>query len=254
MKQINISRIAEELFPFFHCLVRSRRLLRRCDVKNILNEKEFSDYETLSKSQLKQRLNEEHQRATAMDEKTFKLTLSLSVALTFLGSIAALVIKVISSATLQVTLTMLFGIGLFYAFAAGLTAIGALRTQPSYGNGTRFLLEQQREQGSQRVLADALARQETINIVRHLRNETAFQALRNGLLMFFAGILIFSVTLTYQSFRSAPYFPNSECRVLHWLDSLPAGITVEGATPCGEGKGCPSPCHPLPSPAPHQRS
>ena len=228
MKLSYISRIAEELFPFIYCLVHSRRLLRRCVVKNILNYKDFSDYETLSKNQLKHRLNEEHQRASTLDEKTFKLTLSLTVALTVLGSIAALVIKVISSATVQVTLTMLFGFGLFYALAAGLTAIGALRTQPSYGNGTRFLLEQQREQGSQRVLADALARQETMNIVRHLRNETAYQALRNGLLMLFAGILIFSVTLTYQSLRSASYFSDSECRTLHRFGSAPCSRLDEG--------------------------
>ena len=204
MKLSHISLIAEELFPFVHYLSRSHRQLRRCSVENILNNKGFSDYETLPKDQLERRLKEERQRASAMDEKTFKLTLSLSVSLTVLGSMAAFVTNAISSATVQATLTILFGVGLFYALAAGFTAVGALRTQRTYGYGTAFLLEQQREQDAPRILADALARQETMNIVRHLRNETAYQALRNGLLMLFAGILIFSVTLTYQSLRPLP--------------------------------------------------
>ena len=88
------------------------------------------------------------------------------------------------------TLTILFGVGVFYVLGAGITSVSALRTQPLYGYGTRFLVQRQREQEGRRVLAEALARQEIMNIVRHLRNETAYQALRNGLLILLAGILI----------------------------------------------------------------
>ena len=91
----------------------------------------------------------------------------------------------------------IIGLGLFYVLAAGFVALGALRTLPSYGYGTQFMLQQQGN--TQTILADALARQETMNIIRHLGNETAYQALRNGLLLLFVGILIFAATLTYQS-------------------------------------------------------
>ena len=133
-----------------------------------------------------------------MDEKTFKLTLSLSVGLTVLGSTAAFLTKVISSATIQTLLTIVIGIGLSYVLAAGFVALGALRTFPTYGYGTQFLLQQR--ENTETVLADALARQETMNNIRHLRNETAYAALRNGLLFILAGIIVFAATIVYQSF------------------------------------------------------
>ncbi len=192
------SRIAEELFPFAHYLVRQKRLRRQSESEDILNEQQFAGYSALSAQQLTQRLDEERQRASAMDEKTFKLTLSLSVGLTVLGSTAAFLVKAVSSAAVQTTLTIIIGLGLFYVLAAGFVALGALRTFPSYGYGTQFLLQQQGN--AQNVLADALARQETMNNIRHLRNETAYQALRNGLFLLFVGILIFAAMLAYQSF------------------------------------------------------
>lgn len=190
---MRISRIAEELFPFGHYLVHSRRKKRLCDSKDILCEPEFANYETLFTWQLKHRLKDEHQRASAMDEKTFKLTLSLSIGLMVLGSMAAFLTKAVSSATIQTISTILICSGLLYVLFAGFVALGALRTLPSYGYGTQFLL---RQKDDQKVLADALARQETMNIIRHLRNETAYQSLRNGIwLLLFVGILIFAAEM-----------------------------------------------------------
>ena len=190
---MRISRIAEELFPIPHYLVRSRRKKRLCDSRDILCEPEFANYETLFTWQLQHRLKDEHQRASAMDEKTFKLTLSLSIGLTVLGSIAAFLTKAVSSATIQTISTILICFGVLYVLLAGFVALGALRTLPSFGYGTQFLLRQKKDE--QKVLADALARQETMNIIRHLRNETAYQTLRNGLWLLFVGIVIFATAL-----------------------------------------------------------
>jgi hypothetical protein len=132
-----------------------------------------------------------------MDEKTFKLTLSLSVGLTVLGSTAAFLVKTVLSATVQTALAVMIGLGLLYVLAAGFVALGALRTFQSYGYGTQFLLQQQED--AQNALADALARQETANNIRHLRNEAAYQAVRNGLFLLFAAFLVFAATLAYQS-------------------------------------------------------
>lgn len=38
-----------------------------------------------------------------------------------------------------------------------------------------------------------------MNSIRPLRNETAYQAVRNGLILLFAGILLFAATLAYPS-------------------------------------------------------
>ena len=67
----------------------------------------------------------------------------------------------------------------------------------SYGYRTQFLLQQQED--AQNILADVLARQEIANNIRHLRNETAYQAVRNGLSLLFAAFLVFAATLAYQS-------------------------------------------------------
>jgi hypothetical protein len=192
-----LSRTIEELFPFPRYLAHKRRQRRRCECTEILNDAAFAGYDTLSPAQLTDRLREEHERAATMDDKTFKLTLSLSVGLTVLGSTASFLVKVISSATLQTILTITVMLGIFYVLAAGFVALGALRTAPLYGYGTQLLLQQQGN--TQKVLADALARQEIINNIRHLRNEAAYQSLRNGLLLLFAGFLAFAVTLAYQS-------------------------------------------------------
>jgi hypothetical protein len=193
-----LSRIVEELFPFPYYFVNKARQWRRCESDGILNDAAFTGYSTLSPDQLTKRLEEERARATAMDEKTFKLTLSLSVGLTVLGSTAALLLKTVSSATVQTLLAVMIGLSLLYVLAAGFVALGALRTFRSYGYGTQFLL--QRQEDAQNILADALARQEIANNIRHLRNETAYQAVRNGLSLLFAAFLVFAATLAYQSF------------------------------------------------------
>ena len=90
-----ISRIVEELFPFPYYIVKSRRKKRLCNSEKILCTQSFVGYEGLSTCQLRQRLKEEHQRGSAMDEKTFKLTLSFSVGLTVLGSMAAFLSKAV---------------------------------------------------------------------------------------------------------------------------------------------------------------
>lgn len=203
MRQSFISRWAEELFPFVYFVVNSRPLLRKCACKSILNHRNFEGFTTLSVDQLTGRITEERFRAATLDEKTFKLTLSLSVALTLLGSAGAVVTRVLSFGAVHAILTTVFGVGLLYALAAGFTAVGALRSQRSYGYGTHFLLRQQQGNDPRTILADALARQETMNLVRHLRNEAAYQALRNGLVALLLGILIFSAALTAQSMQSA---------------------------------------------------
>lgn len=194
-----ISRIFEEVIPFIPYLVRSRRKRRQAECKNILNKKNFAEYRELSEQQILCRLTEERLRASAMDEKTFKLSLSLSVGLTFLGLAATLLIKAIGYVTVQIILTSFIGLGVLYVLIAGSVAVGALRTLPSYGYGTGFLLQHQR-QPQECLLAEALARQETMNIIRHLRNETAYQALRNGLLLLVVGILVFLISFAYQLF------------------------------------------------------
>ena len=193
-----ISRITEELFPFPHYFLRSRRKKKLlCDCKDILDENSFSSYKTLSVQQLKNRLKDEHQRASFMDEKTFKLTLALTVGLTVLGITSIYLNTDIPYAVVQKVFAVPISLGLFYVLAAGFLALGALRTRPMYGYGTKFVLKLQQQTNEQATLADALARQETMNLIRHLQNETVYQSLRNGLLLLFLAIFIIFFTLLF---------------------------------------------------------
>ena len=128
-----------------------------------------------------------------MDEKTFKMTLSLSVGLTVLGSTATFLVKKISLYEAQIALVALISLGLFYVLSSGFIALGALKTLPSYGYGTSSLLVVSDKR--QRFLAECLACAEIINIIRHLRNEAAYQLLRNGLFLLFLAAAAFAVFL-----------------------------------------------------------
>ena len=192
-----ICRITEELFPFPHYLLRSRSKKQLCNCKNILSKNGFDDYDSLPIQQLEERLKDEHQRALFMDEKTFKLTLALSVGLTVLGITSIYLNADTPHAVAQKVFVASIGLGLLYVFAAGFLALGALRTRSMYGYGTEFALKLQQKTNKQVILADALARQETMNLIRHLRNETAFQALRNGMFLLFLTVLLIFVLMPF---------------------------------------------------------
>ena len=191
---MRVPRFIEEIFPFVSHLVYSRRQRRRSESREILSEEEFTNYVDLSEDKLEKRLEEEHQRASTMDEKTSKLTLSFSIVLTFVGAAMIFLKNTVSPVVMQTDLpnlvNFLIFLGLFYSIVAGLVALGALRTAPRHGYGTQFLLEQDKPMNEK--LAESLARQEVINLVRHTRNEAAFQCLRNGLLLFIVVIVMFT--------------------------------------------------------------
>ena len=187
---MSIQRVFEEILPFVPFLTRASQQRRRSESGDILECPQFAGYGSLPEDQLEGRLGEERKRAQLLDEKTFKLTLSLSIGLTVVGSTAVPLIRVLSGPGMQLIVGACIGLGLFYVLAAGFVALGALRTMRSYGYGTRFLLELPKQDNRQIYLAAELARQETMNLIRHLRNETAYQALRNGLYFLFAAIMV----------------------------------------------------------------
>lgn len=193
-----LSRAAEELFIFPHYFRNVMRLQRRSESADILSRPEFANYSTLTADELDERLRQEHSRASMLDDKTFKLTISLSVGLTVLGSVAALVIKAVAQPLVHLLLAAIVCVALVYLLLAGFVALGALRTRRTYGYGTHFLLLR-RQSDAPNVAADALARQELVNTIRHLRNEAAYQALRNGLFLLFAGLLLFALAIGYQT-------------------------------------------------------
>jgi hypothetical protein len=189
-------RLLEELFPFafYH--------RRKHQKESSLDQTDFAHlggpyerYFLLTDQDLLQRISEERQRATTLDEKTFKFTIAFTLGLAILGSSAFLNIPQIEPAVLKMALKATFGLAVIYLVFAGFLALGAIRVSMSFGYGTDFVI---RNKESRSVLVRALASQEVANIIRQLRNETAYQCLRN------AGILVAAGTLLYLLARHMP--------------------------------------------------
>ena len=196
-------RLAEEFFPFAYYLRNASRLKSRYKLPELLQDEAFLGYDRLSAEELDRRLAEEHERAVALDDKTSKGTLFLSVGFSVLG----LGLTVISSSNwipsktesspVEATwLVLLFGASVIYFLAASWMALGALRTYQKFGFGTKYTLALHGPDPSA-LRAEHLARQETVNNLRHCRNEAVFQSVRNGFILLFVGILTILVAVYF---------------------------------------------------------
>lgn len=185
-----MKRIIEELLPFVFFPFRLKRLLNKAADPKIGNKDgEFSSYHNLDKKCLSIRLKEEHKRAKLIDEKTVKFTFLLSISLTILGSIGGYFSKTLENEVLKLAISGISGLSVLYTIMGGLLALGALKTLPTYGYGTDFILK---SKDNDDVKVAALAAQEKVNIARHLRNEAAYQCLRNGLIILMVSVILFT--------------------------------------------------------------
>jgi hypothetical protein len=72
----------------------------------------------------------------------------------------------------------------------------SLRTLPTFGYGTGFKIDSKTADAPAEVYVDALLRQEKANQIRQVRNEAAFQALRNGFFLFGIVLILYLLVLT----------------------------------------------------------
>ncbi len=190
------SQIIQEIFPFWDHVTIDRGLKQKINSLDRLRGEE--EYSTLDEKKLEKCLEDEHQRALVIEEKTFKLFLSFSFIVTILTSALALLQKNVTDldGTIQKVLTGIIVICLLYVFFASFFALRAIRTQTIYGCGTSFLLGRQ-SKGKQ-ILTGALVRQELMNLRLRNNNEVAFMALRNIFILVFVGSLILGATLLWR--------------------------------------------------------
>ena len=209
------ARCVEELAPFFQYYRATRKLLEKCSQKDILLREEFSPYTRLDDATLAERLEDERDRAVALDEKTFKFTMSFTVTFAVFALAVSLVIRGDYSEYVIVAAAP----GVFYLFGAGFLALGAMKTLPSYGYGTHFKLLV-KERGVE-ALAEALARQETMNLVRQVRNETSFMAARNGFILIGVGLVVLLFAAIgevpwLKEMMQGPQVPNRCWTFIYW--------------------------------------
>ena len=196
----------EELFPFFFFWIRAERILKRAADLSTGEAQGDRQYYKLKGEVISMRLKEEHERAKSIDEKTVKFTVSLSIVLTILGLINGYFSKTLQNDILNLFISSVSGVSVLYTITGGVLALGALKTLPTYGYGTRFILE---ARAAMKAKVAALIAQENVNIVRQLRNEAAFQCLRNGFLALLISAILFIVA-PFIPFKDEPAFPPNE--------------------------------------------
>ena len=149
-------------------------------IDNGLHDDQLIDLEKLNDSELNKRLEEEHTRADRMDEKTYKMTLIVSIGVTIVGILTSLIVNSVSDQAIKFVLLAMAQLAIFYSLISSFVAFGALRTLERFGYGSNFLV-----QAKENVLyiKRAIKAQETMNIIRHTRNECAYQLIRNSYLL-----------------------------------------------------------------------
>ncbi|MCP4486848.1 MAG: hypothetical protein GY820_05945 [Gammaproteobacteria bacterium] len=177
-----LSRVIEEVLPSVAFIKNKKNIFKKIENKSEMTAK-AERYNKLDVDCLSKRIKEEHERAVKIDDKTSKFTLGLSVSLTVLAAASGSFIKFVPDNSHTMAISIVCGISALYMLAAGITALGALKTLPTYGYGTEHSINLM-ESGSS-YLAEAVYAQELMNIIRQLRNEAAYQSLRNGFFMLF---------------------------------------------------------------------
>jgi len=200
--------VVEEVFPLPFYWSRSRKQVRRAGQEDVaVSGGPYDRYYDLCDEDLRKRLSEERDRAKGMDEKTFKMTLALTLGLTVLSSTAALLVQGVAFPKLRAAVGTLAGLAIFYSLSGGFLALGALRTLPSFGYGTDFAI---RARNNRVLLVRSLVAQEVMNIVRHLRNESAYQCLRNGFLCLFAAVILYAASVAAHALWPGPEPPKGD--------------------------------------------
>jgi hypothetical protein len=147
-------------------------------------------YRTLPLPDLSERLAEESERAKLLDDKTAKMTLAFTLALGVLGAAATLAKNLGSSSAMNyIQAGIVISTG--YILIGGWLALAGYRTLPRFGYGTMFRVDIMKALDPKESYVDGLLRQETANTIRQIRNEAAYQCLRNGFVAFAVVLVVY---------------------------------------------------------------
>ncbi len=181
-------------FPFIYLYGLEKRKLS--DAGNFMSEGNAFFYE-LEQSTVDSRLKEEHLRSKAIDDKTSKFNLGLSLCLTIIGVAATTIAKLLPDHELKPLIIALLSISSLYMLIGGLVSLSAFKLMPTYGYGSRY--EYLKASNKRVECIKALIGQENVNLIKQVRNEVAYQCLRNGFVMLFFAL----ITISYTSVLSA---------------------------------------------------
>lgn len=156
----------------------------------------------LDKVVVESRLKEEHLRSKLIDDKTSKFNLGLSLCLTIIGVAATTVAKLLPDHELKPLIIAFLSISSLYMLIGGLVSLYAFKLMPTYGYGSWF--EYLKSRNERVEIIKALIGQEKVNLIKQVRNEVAFQCLRNGFVSLFIGLIIISYTSVFNVYATSP--------------------------------------------------
>lgn len=156
----------------------------------------------LDKVVVESRLKEEHLRSKLIDDKTSKFNLGLSLCLTIIGVAATTIAKLLPDHELKPLIIAFLSISSLYMLIGGLVSLYAFKLMPTYGYGSWF--EYLKSRNERVEIIKALIGQEKVNLIKQVRNEVAFQCLRNGFVSLFIGLIIISYTSVFNVYATSP--------------------------------------------------
>lgn len=160
-----------------------------------------SAYISLGAEMLDQRLNEEHERAREMDDKTSKLTTSPSAALALLGFAVPVALREISTLEVDITIAVLSVLLAAFLLDTLYLVLGAVRTVERFGYGSTNLLQLQDMTEEEALVRKAanLRLQEIANLRRHNRNAASFSTLQNAFMLAVAVLAVALIALLVET-------------------------------------------------------
>lgn len=185
-----LSRVAEELFPFFICRMRSARLQRKIFADDLVNStSRYITWIGLSCETLDKLLEREQQRAKAIEDKTAKLTAIFAVALT-IGTTFSATLAANFGGALKTWWGLALVLACLYIFLGGWISLDGMANRAIFGYGPDWELAVKKSKAPKALRVDALARWEVSNTRLALLNTAAIQCVRNGFLLFFIGTML----------------------------------------------------------------
>jgi len=195
----NLKGILSVPFPFIYLYGLEKRKLS--DATNYMSEEHAFFYE-LDKAIVDSRLKEEHSRSKQIDDKTSKFNLGLSLCLTIICVAATTIAKLLPDHELKPIIIAFLSISSLYMLIGGLVSLSAFKLMPTYGYGSRY---EYLKASNERVEGiKALIGQENVNLIKQVRNEVAYQCLRNGFVMLFIALAIISYTSVLSAYLGSP--------------------------------------------------
>lgn len=145
----------------------------------------------LGRDELLKQLDLEWERAKFLDDKLFKLTTALSVAVTAGGALAKTLMASVAGWALSGWVFALLLYAIILLFTGAIMGFSGLRPKARPGYGVDFALRIQRPSRPAKLeIADALLSYELTNMLRANEASAANVAIRNGVLAFATALLI----------------------------------------------------------------